>query len=111
MEAGEALALLGAVVTAAGFIALVTAKRVVTEHEKESTTARAAQSATFGQVVNEVRAELHEINRKLDVDLERMNDAISVILIESGNANPDFEASVKRRTPHVWRYYAEHKRD
>lgn len=105
------IAILGAAIGAGGFMGGIVASRLHTAFKHEHQVEHVAEGNERDADLKSIRESLKAINQKLDVDIERLNDAISVIMTEGGQVLPEFAATIRVRSPHTYRYYVLHERD
>ena len=104
------IAFFGAVVGVAGFVGGITASGLIARSEARHRGQHEVEQKRADERFEEIKLSLREINRKLDVDLEIIKDAISVIMIEGGQVMPEFKATMMVRSPHTYRYFVLHER-
>ena len=104
------LAFFGAVIGVAGFVGGLTASGFIARSEVRHRTHHEAEQQQINERFEAIQQGIADINRKLDVDLERMEDAISAIMTEGGQILPEFQATLRVRSPHTYRYYVLHER-
>ena len=104
------IAFFGAVVGVAGFVGGITAAGLLARSDVRHRAHHEMEQKRVEERFQSIQESLSEINRKLDVDMERMDDAISVIMTEGGQIMPEFKATLMVRSPHTYRYFVLHER-